>query len=120
MGGGDRFHDRQAESVPPGVADAVGGQPAEGLEQAGATRGQFRPQFLSESVLLSVLGGLAGAGLGGAVTCAYATSRSWTVVVPPISLAAAIGAALVIGGMAGLYPAVRAARLAPTDALRSV
>ncbi len=63
---------------------------------------------------------MTGAFLGGAVTWAYATSREWTVVVPPVSLAAALGAALVIGGVAGLYPAVRAARLAPTDALRSV
>jgi putative ABC transport system permease protein len=96
-------------------------RPEIGLRRAlGATRGQIRTQFLSESVLLSVLGGLAGAGLGGAVTWAYATSRDWTVVVPPVSLAAALGAALVIGGAAGLYPAVRAARLAPTEALRSV
>jgi putative ABC transport system permease protein len=92
-----------------------------GLRRAlGATRRQIRGQFLSESLLLSVLGGVAGAGLGGAVTWAYASSREWTVVVPPLSLAGALGAAIAIGGVAGLYPAIRAARLAPTDALRSV
>ena len=96
-------------------------RPEIGLRRAlGATRGQIRTQFLSESLLLSVLGGVGGAVLGGAVTWAYATSRSWTVVVPPVALAAAVGAALAIGGVAGLYPAVRAARLAPTEALRSV
>ena len=96
-------------------------RPEIGLRRAlGATRGQIRTQFLSESLLLSMLGGVSGAILGGAVTWAYATSREWTVVVPPGSLGAALGAALVIGGVAGLYPAVRAARLAPTDALRSV
>jgi putative ABC transport system permease protein len=96
-------------------------RPEIGLRRAlGATRGHIRTQFLSESLLLSVLGGVAGAVLGAAVTWAYASSRSWTAVVPPVSLVAALGAALAIGGLAGLYPAVRAARLAPTDALRSV
>lgn len=92
-----------------------------GLRRAlGATRRQIRGQFLSESLLLSVLGGVAGAGLGGGVTWAYAASRHWMVVVPPASLAGALAAAVAIGGVAGLYPAVRAARLAPTDALQSV
>ncbi|HEX2047139.1 MAG TPA: ABC transporter permease [Acidimicrobiales bacterium] len=96
-------------------------RPEIGLRRAlGATRGQIRAQFLSEALLLSALGGLGGALLGAAVTWIYASGRSWTVVVPPVSLGAAVGAALAIGAVAGLYPAVRAARLAPTDALRSV
>ena len=92
-----------------------------GLRRAlGATKGQVRLQFLSESLLLSGLGGVGGVLLGAGVTAAYAAARSWSLVVPPVSIAGALGAALVIGGIAGLYPAVRAARLAPTEALRSV
>ncbi|MEU7855351.1 ABC transporter permease [Nonomuraea sp. NPDC049141] len=83
----------------------------------GATRGQVRVQFLSESLLLSALGGVVGAVLGALATTGYALSRGWPAVVPPWALGGAIAATLVIGTIAGLYPAMRAARLSPTVAL---
>ncbi|MGW3007424.1 ABC transporter permease [Streptomyces sp. NPDC001219] len=89
-----------------------------GLRRAlGATRGAVRRQFLTESLMLSALGGLAGAALGAAATVAFARAQGWTAVVPPWSLAGGLGATLVIGVVAGLYPAVRASRLHPTVAL---
>jgi putative ABC transport system permease protein len=91
-----------------------------GLRRAlGATRRHVGAQFLSESLLLSALGGLAGAMLGAAVTAGYAASQGWTLVIPPVALGGGIGCALAIGIVAGIYPAGRAARLAPTDALRA-
>jgi putative ABC transport system permease protein len=92
-----------------------------GLRRAlGATRRHISVQFLSESLLLAGAGGVAGALLGALVTLAYASSRGWTADVPAGALAGGAGAALAIGAVAGLYPAVRAARLSPTDALRTV
>ncbi|MEU4197989.1 ABC transporter permease [Kribbella sp. NPDC026611] len=83
----------------------------------GATRGQIRSQFLAEALLLSTLGGLGGAVIGSLVTIGYAFSQGWPAVVPPWALAGGIGATLLIGSLAGLYPAVRASRLSPTEAL---
>ncbi|MEU4229727.1 ABC transporter permease [Nonomuraea sp. NPDC026600] len=83
----------------------------------GATRGQVRIQFLAESLLLSALGGVAGSVLGVLATAGYAVSRGWPPVVPPWAIGGAVGATLVIGTIAGLYPAMRAARLSPTIAL---
>jgi putative ABC transport system permease protein len=93
-------------------------RPEIGLRRSlGATRGQVRLQFLSESLLLSVLGGAGGVVLGIAATTVYSSTRSWPSVVPAWATAGAVAATVVIGGIAGLYPAIRAARLAPTEAL---
>jgi putative ABC transport system permease protein len=89
-----------------------------GLRRAlGATRGQVRLQFLAESLLLSALGGVAGVLIGSLVTAGYAVYRDWPASIPPLAIVGGIGATLVIGGIAGAYPAARAARLTPTAAL---
>jgi putative ABC transport system permease protein len=86
----------------------------------GATRRHVATQFVAESLLLAGLGGVAGVALGAGIGGVYAWSRGWDAVVPPLVLAAGVGAALVVGAVAGVYPALRAARLSPTEALRSV
>jgi putative ABC transport system permease protein len=85
----------------------------------GATQRHIGIQFVAESLLLSAAGGVAGVALGALVAGVYASSRGWDVVLPPAVLAGGVGVALVVGAIAGLYPALRAARLAPVDALRS-
>ncbi|MDO8363314.1 MAG: ABC transporter permease [Actinomycetota bacterium] len=91
-----------------------------GLRRAlGATRAHVRRQFLTEAVLLAGAGGLVGVLLGSAVTAVYARSQHWQVVIPPVAIGGGLVAAIVIGGLAGIYPAGRAARLPPTEALRS-
>jgi putative ABC transport system permease protein len=92
-----------------------------GLRRAlGATRGQIRIQFLAEAVLLALIGGITGVIAGAIATAAYAHAKGWAVVIPTRAWAGGLAAAVVIGALAGLLPAIRAARLSPTRALWSV
>jgi putative ABC transport system permease protein len=92
-----------------------------GLRRAlGATRRHVGAQFACESLLLAAAGGALGVLLGAVVTGGYAANRGWSAVVPPEALGGGLAAAVAIGAVAGVYPALRAARLSPTDALRGV
>ena len=91
-----------------------------GLRRAlGATRAQIRTQFLCEAMLLALIGGAVGVATGALATAIYAQTKGWTVVIPTLAWAGGLAAALLIGALAGMVPALRAARLAPTEALRS-
>jgi putative ABC transport system permease protein len=92
-----------------------------GLRRAlGATKGHIRLQFLSEAVLLSVIGGVVGIAFGAISTAVYASTKGWAIVVPPLAWGGGFGAAVLIGAVAGLFPALRAARMSPTQALWSI
>jgi putative ABC transport system permease protein len=86
----------------------------------GATKGQIRTQFLAEAILLALLGGAAGVAAGALSTVIYAHLKHWTAVVPTTAWAGGLAAAILIGAIAGLLPAIRAAQLSPTEALRTV
>jgi putative ABC transport system permease protein len=92
-----------------------------GLRRAlGATRGQIRSQFLAEAIMLTLIGGTAGVVVGVLATVVYASTKNWEVLVPTEAWAGGIASAIVIGVTAGLLPAIRASRLSPTEALRTV
>jgi putative ABC transport system permease protein len=85
----------------------------------GATRRHIRLQFLVESMLLAGLGGATGVALGAAITAGYARSQDWMFAVPQLALLGGVAASLAVGAVAGLYPAARASRLAPAEAVRA-
>jgi putative ABC transport system permease protein len=85
----------------------------------GATRRHIAAQFLVESVMLAGLGGALGIAVGAATTALYADARGWRLAIPLAGLAGGVAASLVVGALAGLYPAARASRLAPAEAVRS-
>ena len=92
-----------------------------GLRRAlGATRRQIGVQFVAEAGLLALIGGTIGAVLGGFTTTIYSAARHWSTVVPGAALVGAVALALAVGIIAGLYPAMRATRLSPTEALRAI
>jgi putative ABC transport system permease protein len=92
-----------------------------GLRRAiGASRRHISLQFAAEAVVLAGAGGVAGAALGAIATAAFAAARHWHAVVSLPSLVAAVGIALAVGALAGLYPAIRAAQLPPAEALRLI
>jgi putative ABC transport system permease protein len=92
-----------------------------GLRRAlGATKGHIRVQFLSEAVVLALTGGAVGVGAGALSTAVYASSKSEAIVIPALAWAGGIGAAILIGAVAGLWPALRASRMSPTEALLTV
>ena len=92
-----------------------------GLRRAlGATRNHIRAQFLAEAILLALAGGAAGIATGATATAIYAHAKGWATVIPPVAWAGGLTAAIVIGAAAGLLPALRAARMSPTQALWSL
>ena len=91
-----------------------------GLRRAlGATRFHIGTQFITESLFLACIGGITGILLGILITAVYATLRDWTLVISGYAIIGGIASSILIGGIAGLYPALRAANMSPTDALRT-
>jgi putative ABC transport system permease protein len=92
-----------------------------GLRRAlGATKRQIRTQFLAESILLAAIGGIVGVLAGATATAVYASTKNWAVIIPAKAWTGGIASAILIGAIAGLMPAIRASRMPPTVALRTV
>ena len=92
-----------------------------GLRRAlGATKNHIRSQFLAEAILLALVGGAAGVAAGAVATAIYAHAKGWAIVIPAVAWAGGLGATIAIGAAAGILPALRAARMSPTQALWSL
>jgi putative ABC transport system permease protein len=92
-----------------------------GLRRAlGAAKAHIRTQFLAEAMLLALLGGTVGVAAGTSATAIYASTKHWAIVIPTLAWVGGLAAALLIGAIAGLLPALRAARMSPTEALWTI
>jgi putative ABC transport system permease protein len=84
----------------------------------GARPRHVAAQFLAESAVLGTLGGLVGTSLGVGTVLLIAIINDWTAILHPLTVGPAPLVGTVVGLAAGLYPALRAARIEPADALR--
>jgi putative ABC transport system permease protein len=90
-----------------------------GIRRAiGARQGDIVRQFLTEAVLISIVGGLIGIAFGFTLSRIIATAAGWSTVVTTSSIVIAFGVSVAIGLLFGIYPAVQAARLDPIEAIR--
>jgi putative ABC transport system permease protein len=104
----------------PRARRAAAAASCEARGRLGATKGQIRIQFLAEAILLALLVGAVGVAAAILATTIYAHTKHWTVVVPATAWAGGLASTILIGAIAGLVPALRAARLSPTEALRTL
>lgn len=91
-----------------------------GMRRAlGARGGQIAVQFLLEAVLMGFIGGIGGLIVGSLTDYGYALAQGWPASIPLCTIVAGPVVSIMVAALAGIYPALRAAKASPTDALRS-